>query len=215
MTHLRGVRTTGLPVLHSPAETGSPVPPNGDLHAPRGFDVPKNKLRIEIETPRLRLRTPVDHDLPAIVRMADDIEVARNTTGIPHPYSMNHGTAFIATVGRADPDVDLPLLIEHRQFGPAGMIGLHRREEPWSEIGYWVGRAFWNQGLATEAGLALLDWAYRIRGDRVASSGHFADNPASGRVLDKLGFLYTGETRWRRSHARRDPTATRMMIRLL
>ena len=110
---------------------------------------------------------------------------------------------------------DLPLLVEHKSLGPAGMVGLHRRDEPWSEIGYWLGRNFWGQGIATEAANALLDWAYRIRGDRVVSSGHFADNAASGRVLEKLGFLYTGEIRQRRSHARRDPTATRMMIRLL
>ena len=214
MTHLRGVRTTGLPVLHSPADQAAVLEdrPAGQHWGTR---VAKDRLKIEIETPRLRLRTPLDRDVRDIVYLANDKEIARNTTGVPHPYSIHHGMAFIAMVNLTDPDVDLPLLVEHRSLGPAGMVGLHRRDEPWSEIGYWLGRDFWGQGIATEAADALLDWAYRIRGDRVVSSGHFADNAASGRVLEKLGFLYTGEIRQRRSHARRDPTATRMMIRLL
>ncbi len=135
MTHLRGVRTTGLPVLHSPADPAA-VRPDRPAGQHWGSRVARDRLNIEIDTPRLRLRTPLGRDVADIVHLANDEEIARNTTGVPHPYSIHHGTAFIAMVNLTDPDVDLPLLIEHRSGGPAGMVGLHRRDERWSEIGY-------------------------------------------------------------------------------
>jgi RimJ/RimL family protein N-acetyltransferase len=170
------------------------------------------KLKPEIETERLTLRPPEARDVEQIVHLANDVDVARMTTGIPHPYTLDHGCAFVAMAEHADPHIDLPLLIEHRKHGPVGMVGLHRREAPWPELGYWLGRDFWGMGFATEAARGLLDWAQVERGMRAAASGHFDDNPASGRVLEKLGFLYTGAIVKRRSYARRTLARTRMMV---
>ena len=172
------------------------------------------RLKPEIATERLFLRPPQERDVEALLVQINDPDIARMTTGIPHPYTLDHARAFITLAEHADPDRDLPLIIEHRQKGVAGVVGLHRREAPFAELGYWLGRDFWGQGLATEAGLALVQWAEEAKGRRALISGHFADNPASGRVLEKLGFLYTGEVSPRKSHARLTPTKTRMMVRL-
>ena len=59
---------------------------------------------------------------------------------------------------------------------------------------------------------AAMDWAAHGWARRFIVSGHFADNEASGRVLVKAGFLYTGEIRWRFSLARGEAAATRMMV---
>ena len=166
----------------------------------------------EITTPRLRLRTPEAEDVTRIVALANDAEIARNTSGIPYPYTLDHGCAFIAMVRAANPEIDLPLLVEHAEHGPVGMVGLHRRDDPWPEIGYWLGRPYWGLGIATEAGAALVDWARAERGLKAIGSGFFADNPASGRVLEKLGFLHTGEVRKRLSYGRGVEAPTRMMI---
>ena len=73
------------------------------------------------------------------------------------------------------------------------MMGAHRKPgDEVFELGYWVAPEAWKRGVATEAGQAVIDWlAARGQADEIIS-GHFADNPASGRVLHKLGFEETG-----------------------
>ena len=80
------------------------------------------------------------------------------------------------------------------------------------ELGYWLGRPYWGKGLATEAVRGAMTWAQGDWGRRLILAGHFADNEASGRVLSKCGFLYTGEVQRRFSRARSADAATRMMV---
>ena len=76
-----------------------------------------------------------------------------------------------------------------------------------------LGRPFWNRGYATEAARAALKWAKRDWGRKVVVAGHFADNPASGQVLVKSGFLYTGDVEMRACTARGGAlTPTRLMV---
>ena len=69
-----------------------------------------------------------------------------------------------------------------------------RRNDCW-EIGYWLGKPYWEQGFASEAGAAVLDWARREIPADAFISGHVFDNASSGRVLKKLGFKKVGENR--------------------
>src|SRR5699024_10331451 len=69
------------------------------------------------------------------------------------------------------------------------------------ELGYWIARAHWGQGYATEAARAVLSQA-RALGHKQLVASHFVDNPASGRVLRKVGFCPTGERRIRYSAGR-------------
>ncbi|MEI9889980.1 MAG: GNAT family N-acetyltransferase [Caulobacteraceae bacterium] len=66
--------------------------------------------------------------------------------------------------------------------------------------------------MGSEAARAALAWAGTGWGRRMVTAGHFADNQASGRVLIKAGFLYTGEVQRRFSRARGAEAATRMMV---
>src|SRR5262249_9797209 len=79
--------------------------------------------------------------------------------------------------------------------GMIGCVGAHPgKRGPKSgaaEIGYWFGRPFWGRGYASEAGSAFVTEASKYW---PLGAGHFVDNPASGRVLEKAGFAYTGET---------------------
>jgi len=172
-----------------------------------------------LETDRLILRAPRRADAPWIADRINDIGIARMATRIPHPYAAADAEAFLQGL---DPLEDKVFLVEHREFGPIGMLGFHRQPTEWSEtrssispeLGYWLGRTFWGRGFATEAVSAALDWAGRAWGRRVVTAGYFADNPASGRVLEKAGFLLTGEVQHRFSVARRETAPTRMMVRL-
>jgi len=84
-----------------------------------------------------------------------------------------------------------------------GCIGIDRTDafEDGAELGYWIARQFWGQGFATEAGNAVLEIARTLGYTRV-SAMHFLDNPASGKVLQKLGFEATGAFSMRQSCGR-------------
>jgi RimJ/RimL family protein N-acetyltransferase len=170
-----------------------------------------------IRTPRLTLRPPRREDAVWIADRINVLDVARMTTRVPHPYSLADAEGWIDAL---DPERDASFLIEHPDFGPIGGVGFHEGSTEWSptgaalspEIGYWLAPSFWNRGFATEAVTAALAWAETGWGRRAVSSGHFADNPASGRVLEKAGFLYTGEVQHRFSAARGEVAPTRMMV---
>lgn len=164
-----------------------------------------------VSTERLILRGPVVTDAPAIAGLANDLNVAGMTGMIPHPYGLTDAEAFIARAQSVDWTSEAKWVIEHRGFGVVGGLGLKGGARP--EIGYWLGRPFWNRGYATEAVRGALKWVKRDWRKNVVVAGHFADNPASGQVLCKAGFLYTGDVEPRPSVARgRDDVPTRMMV---
>ena len=62
-------------------------------------------------------------------------------------------------------------------------------------MGYWVGVPFWGQGICTEAARALLGFGFGDLNLNKIHAHHFTRNPASGRVLQKLGMKYEGQLR--------------------
>jgi RimJ/RimL family protein N-acetyltransferase len=169
-----------------------------------------------IKTPRLTLRGLNAADAGPMTRLANDPDLARMTTGIPHPYDTDQARAFIDRVQASDPRRGPVLAIEQEGDGFMGLIGFHPTLADWGlvwpELGYWLGRPFWGQGFMTEAVRAAMAWVAREWRRPVIASGHFTDNDASGRVLIKAGFLYTGQVTPRFSLARDAEAATRMMI---
>lgn len=78
-------------------------------------------------------------------------------------------------------------------YGPSCECNLPARPgEP--IVGYWVGKPYWNQGICTEALQLMLEHIRKTTQLRSLISGHFVDNSASGRVMEKCGFVPTGET---------------------
>jgi RimJ/RimL family protein N-acetyltransferase len=165
-----------------------------------------------LQTERLTLRPLRAADAAAITLYAGDFDVARMTTSIPHPFALDDAEGFIARMARADPARELVLAIEHRRNGLIGVLGFHPNPDGATEIGYWLGRPFWGAGCMTEAAAAALAWVRKSWNRRFLASGHFADNPASGAVLIKTGFLYTGVVVPRFSRARDAEADTRMMV---
>ncbi len=165
-----------------------------------------------LKTPRLKLRAPKAADAPGIAVLANDPDVARMTTRMPHPYGPADAEAFLGACAGHDPRRERVFAIERSDGQLVGMLGFHPNPAGRTEIGYWLGRPYWGQGLATEAAEAALDWARLGWGRRYLLAGHFADNPASGQVLCKTGFLYTGDVEPRHSLARGEVAATRMMV---
>ena len=158
-------------------------------------------------TERLLLRPGWREDAPALFRAIADEAIVRNLAMAPWPYSFADAEAFLM---RERGPRDAACLIFLRGEGAPRLVGgigfgpLPRRggEPPARELGYWIARPYWGRGFATEAGAALIANAREtLRLPRLVA-GHFADNPASGRVLRKLGFRPTGATVRRHSAGR-------------
>jgi RimJ/RimL family protein N-acetyltransferase len=161
-------------------------------------------------TPRLLLRPGFPEDAPALAAAIADEAIVRNLATAPWPYRMRDAEAFLA--GPRDPLLPSLLVFERTDGAPqlVGSCGLGRRPSGAVEMGYWIARAFWGRGLATEACSALIAIA-RTLGLPSLEGSYFIDNPGSARVLEKLGFEPLGIVAPRMSCARGQEVPARLM----
>lgn len=146
----------------------------------------------EIQTKRLKLRRVRMSDASRIARFCGDPSVGRNLASSPLPYLETAAEGWVMTLNaRERLGREHVFAIDLAGEGMIGCMGAHQRDNGAFEIGYWVGRPFWGRGFATEA---LRSFTAQARALGELQAGHFVDNPASGRVLEKGGFAYTGET---------------------
>lgn len=147
-----------------------------------------------LETERLLLRPFRPEDAVAVATLAGKWEVARMLSRVPHPYSREMAEAWIASHARLGESGEEFVFCIECDGAVAGSIGLQRRLDGVYELGYWLGEPWWGRGLATEAARHVVRFAFDELGATQLVSGHLADNPASGRVLEKCGFRYTGDS---------------------
>lgn len=140
----------------------------------------------EITTRRLRLRPLRMEDGSDVMHHLNDLDMAQRMARIPHPYTADDWAWFMNSM--IDPGIEDALAIEsfdERAF--MGLISLYTDSgEP--VLGYWLGKPFWGQGVMKEAGVAFLHHGFQKYDVPSLKSGHFEDNPQSGRVLSWLGF---------------------------
>ena len=152
-----------------------------------------------LETSRLVLRPFVPADAPIVQRLAGDREVAATAMTIPHPYEDGVAESWIETrAPKWETGEALVLAVTSEAEGLVGTMSLqfvlaHRR----AELGYWIGVPFWNRGYATEAAGAIVDYGFDQLGLNRIEAKHFIFNPASGRVLEKVGMTREGILRQR------------------
>lgn len=147
-----------------------------------------------IETKRLILRDFSFDDVPRIARYAGEPAVSRMLALVPCPYTEAHGSAFVGDVLASNALGDGLALAIARRKEPGALIGTisFTREGPSAEIGWWLGRPYWGKGFATEAVAAMVAVAFRDPTLTTLVAGAFAENAASLRVQEKLGFVRTG-----------------------
>lgn len=161
-------------------------------------------------TKRLMLRPGWAEDAPALFRAIADQAIVRNLASAPWPYRPEDARAFLATERRPGEPTLVILRRSHGAPELLGTIGIGRRPNCELEFGYWIARPFWGRGYATEAGRAMLALARDSLRLKTIAAGHFLDNPASGRVLEKLGFCPTGAVVPRFSAGRGDTAPSRL-----
>ncbi|MGM9787804.1 MAG: GNAT family N-acetyltransferase [Candidatus Cryptobacteroides sp.] len=151
-----------------------------------------------MENSRIILRPWKDSDAPALYKYASDPDVGPRAGWYPHT-SVEESLTIIRTVFNDASKTWAIVLKETGEpigamgYGPSCECNLPAREgEP--TIGYWVGKKYWNCGICTEALRLMIEHIRETTEISSLISGHFIDNPASGRVMEKCGFVPTGET---------------------
>jgi ribosomal-protein-alanine N-acetyltransferase len=142
-----------------------------------------------LETPRLLLRPFELWDALEVQRLAGDPRIADTTLRIPHPYEDGMAEAWILQQAETSlQSTELVFAVTLKQsaalIGAVGLAGIGGGE---AELGYWIGVPYWNQGYCSEAGVAVINFAFSRLGLKRLYANHFLRNPASGRVLEKLG----------------------------
>jgi RimJ/RimL family protein N-acetyltransferase len=151
---------------------------------------PAYVVSVVIRTERLLLRAPAPGDARAIAELAGDYEVASMTGTIPHPYSEDMAVDWIESLQEGEEGVAFAVDLGGELIG---CVGYRATEKDHAEMGYWIGKPYWGMGYATEAARALILYAFEKEGFAYLTVGHFKENPASARVIAKLGFEPSGE----------------------
>lgn len=165
-------------------------------------------------TERLLLRPAWPEDWEMILWGIGDERVVRNLAKAPWPYLPEHAREFALRGQSPRFPSFLLTLPEDKGSRLIGCAGLGEKPDGDAELGYWIARAHWGRGYATEGARGVIEVA-RLLGHRRLEGRHFLDNPASGRVLRKLGFLPTGETGMLQSCGRAEPSSSvRYLLKL-
>jgi RimJ/RimL family protein N-acetyltransferase len=148
-----------------------------------------------LETEHLILRAFNLEDASEFERLIAPKEVTDGTLSFPHPVPKGWGIERINRMTeRLESGEHIEFAIVARETGDLiGGIGLsitarHKR----GHLGYWLGTDYWGKGYATEAAREVLNYGFRTFELHRIEAGHYPRNPASGRVLEKIGMQREG-----------------------
>jgi RimJ/RimL family protein N-acetyltransferase len=161
---------------------------------PAPFPTPQPALT----TARLILRPFTPADAPDVQRYVSDRDIAAMTLSIPHPYPDDGAEKWISTQpAKYAEGKRASFAITERESGAlAGAIGLHiEGAHGRAELGYWIAKPFWGRGYATEASWAMLQFGFEALGLNKIHAAVFIKNPASDRVIRKIGMKWEGRLR--------------------
>jgi RimJ/RimL family protein N-acetyltransferase len=150
---------------------------------------------VVLTTERLFLRRWSRDDIPALLPLIGAREVAATTLRIPHPYTLDDAESFLKYTDGAwekgeGARFGVFLRDDARLCGGIGLVV--NQEHRHAEIGYWIGVPFWGNGYCTEAVRELLNYGFsQLKLDRIHAT-HFSNNPASGRIMRKVGMKHEG-----------------------
>lgn len=147
------------------------------------------------ETKRLIMRRWQEADAEALYKYASDPEVGPRAGWPPH-QSVEESLETIRTIFGGD---GMWAIVLKQTAEPIGCIGYLPKGQSnievgtaEAEIGYWVARPYWNQGICTESLRWLVSYCRDVMHFTTLWADYFLDNPASSRVMEKCGFADTG-----------------------
>jgi [ribosomal protein S5]-alanine N-acetyltransferase len=153
------------------------------------------KVQPTLTTARLTLRPFAPDDAFEVERLAGMREIADTTLNIPHPYPHGGAAKWIALhepAWKAGTSVTFAIVVQETGDLAGAVSLIISREHRRAELGYWIAVAAWNRGYATEASRCVIDFGFENLGLHRIEARHFVRNPASGRVMEKLGMRLEG-----------------------
>ena len=150
-----------------------------------------------LETKRLVLRIPESDDAPVIEELAGDVRVAQMIPVMPHPYPTGAGVSWVEAQRQAWADGQTRSLAITRKPEPAliGVVTLHLHPANRNaELGYWVGPPHWGNGYASEAAGDMVRYGFEDLNLARIYATALTRNPASRRVLEKIGMRHEGDS---------------------
>ena len=137
-------------------------------------------------------------DATDVQRLAGDKAIADTTLNIPHPYEDGMAETWISKHQAAFREGEavafaIALSEDGSLVGAISLMDISRNHK--AELGYWVGKPYWNKGFCTEAAARLINFGFTELSLIRIDARHISRNPASGRVLQKLGMTHE-ETLW-------------------
>jgi RimJ/RimL family protein N-acetyltransferase len=146
---------------------------------------------------RLLMRPFTLKDAPDVQRLAGDRAIAYTTQNVPHPYEDGMAETWIGSHReRFEKGQFVTFAVALRDDTLIGAISLHlNQDNERAELGYWIGKPYWGQGYCTEAARAVLQYGFEMLGLNRIHARHLARNPASGRVMQKIGMRHEGSLR--------------------
>jgi [ribosomal protein S5]-alanine N-acetyltransferase len=147
-----------------------------------------------IETERLLLRKTELRDATTFVEELNNFNIVRNTARVPYPYHRSDALEFLQFASCVN-ERSCVAAVELKSQ-PDALIGVISYE--WSEakqdaeLGYWLTEKVWGQGIGTEAAFAAVEHAFVVKSHTRLVACYHNDNPASARILSRLGFIKTG-----------------------
>ena len=169
-------------------------------------------MNLNLETTRLRLRPPETADIATFVPLIGNFRVAKNLSRVPHPYTEDNGYTWLSDIAAKLPNAaDYPFALIRKSDGAfIGVCAVHPSED--FTLGYWLGERFWGMGYATEGAERVARFAFEELGATKLIAGYMTDNPASGRVLAKLGFVRTHDAPYHCVSRQEDVPAHRVAL---
>lgn len=161
------------------------------------LSVPLQRQMIKkMETKRILLRPWLNSDAEMLFKYASDPDVGPRAGWPPHK-SVEESLEIIRTVFNAEGTWAVIWKESGEVIGcvgylPASASNLKIAEDH-AEVGYWIARPYWGKGICTEALQMVIDYCFNEKGFTVLWGSYFPSNPASGRVMEKCGFVDTGE----------------------
>ena len=150
---------------------------------------------MRIVTERLILRPPTLKDAEDIARNANNIDVSRYLALVPYPYSVKNAKDFIKLrrkkATRNPYNFGITLKHSGKLVGMIGFTGLDKFSAK-TEVGYWLGKKHWRQGITTEAMKAMVKFAFRKLKLVRLQADVAIENKASANLLKKIGFKKEG-----------------------
>jgi len=149
------------------------------------------------ETERLIIRRFTVEDIDDVYNCCNDFEVVKTTLGLPWPYTKEIAKNWICKLlEKEESGISYEFAICFKEnpskvIGCVSLMDINLRAKR-AEMGYWVARKYWRQGIATEAAEVMIKFGFKQLGLHSIIARYFDINPASGKVMQKCGMKFVG-----------------------